>query len=143
MICIKDKARWLRAIFISILGQYQNYLQQQKTVFRDSMTPSLRFWSDFDKKKKYMNDNKMKMQLCVKYDLRGHWRWHKGTFLYKNQLFLRYIFCLKSYIIKPSYECQHYEDIYFSYDEVWPKRYDLKGHLYEEVSCFLLLDLLS
>ena len=38
----------------------------------------------------------MKTQIFhkVKYDLKGHWRSQKAFFVFKNQLFLKYLFCL-------------------------------------------------
>ena len=48
--------------------------------------------------------NIMKTQI-LKYDLRCHWRSHIDILLFKNPLLLRYLFCLKSDLIKIWYEC--------------------------------------
>ena len=60
----------------------------------------------------YKNANNMKTQLVylIKYDLRGQESSHKAIFVFNKELFLKYIFCLKSNLIMPLYEYQHCED---------------------------------
>ena len=45
----------------------------------------------------------------IKCDLKSHWRSHKAIFMFKNHLFLRYIFCSTPNLLKTFQECQHYE----------------------------------
>ena len=49
-----------------------------------------------------MHDNIIKTQIFhnVKFDLKCHLRSHKVTFMFKNQIFLEYVFCLKSDLFK-------------------------------------------
>ena len=56
-----------------------------------------RFWL-----KNSMNTNTIKMQIFIKWSM-AFKRSLKVTFTFENQLFLRYIFCLKSDLIKTLY----------------------------------------
>ena len=46
------------------------------------------------------------------------------TFMFKKSIFIRYLFCLKSDLIKTFYELYHYYDT-----EFYKINFDLKGHL--------------
>ena len=73
-----------------------------------------------------MNANIMKMQnfLNIKYDLKGHWRSQKVFFVFKNQLFLKYLFCLTFNLNQIMYKWLHNKDPFFL-----NMMFDLKGHI--------------
>ena len=73
-----------------------------------------------------MNANIMKMQIFhkIKYDLKGHWRSQKVFFVFKNQLFLKYLFCWTLNLNQILYKWLHNKDTFFH-----NVMFDLKGHI--------------
>ena len=63
----------------------------------------------------------------INYDLKGHWRSQKVTFMFKNQLFVRYLFCVKSDLIKNLNEWEHYKDAIFFHLQSLPSKV-IEGH---------------